>query len=108
VFRIELPRQAPPTADRTVVAMQPAPQVRGRRILVVDDEADVAGVLAEMLETDEHQVETAKNGAEALDRIQAETFHAIISDLRMPELDGPGLYREVERRHPGCSGGSFS
>ena len=104
VFRIELPRQAPPAAGRTAAAAPAGPRVRGRRLLVVDDEEDVAGVLAEMLATDEHRVETARNGAEALDRLQAEAFDAIISDLRMPELDGPGLYREVERRHPALLG----
>jgi CheY-like chemotaxis protein len=104
VFRIELPRQAPRAADHTAVAAQPGPPVRERKILVVDDEVDVADVLAAMLETDKHRVETAKNGVEALDRINVAAFDAIICDLRMPELDGPDLYGEIERRHPALLG----
>ncbi|MBI2555722.1 MAG: response regulator, partial [Candidatus Rokubacteria bacterium] len=70
------------------------------RILVVDDEPEIAGVLAEMLAADGHLVETAANGALALDKLRERGYDLIVSDLRMPELDGPGLYRELERRDP--------
>ena len=43
---------------------------------------------------------TAVNGAVALDKLQERDYDLILSDLRMPELDGPGLYKELERRHP--------
>ena len=71
-----------------------------KTILVVDDETDVAAVLAEMLSADGHEVETAANGAVALEKLRGRVYDLVLSDLRMPELDGPGLYREVERRHP--------
>src|SRR5262249_54537439 len=73
---------------------------RGRTILVVDDEPEVADVLAEMLTLDGHEVETAANGVVALHKLQQQDYDLILSDLRMPELDGPGLYRELERSHP--------
>ena len=57
-------------------------------------------MLAEMLSADGHEVETAPNGAIALEKLRARVYDLVLSDLRMPELDGPGLYREVERRHP--------
>jgi CheY-like chemotaxis protein len=57
-------------------------------------------LLADVLGSDGHQVETAANGALALQKLQEGTYDVILSDLRMPELDGPGLYREVERRYP--------
>jgi two-component system NtrC family sensor kinase len=60
-------------------------------------------VLAAMLSVDGHRVETAANGVVALEKLQQRTFDLILSDVRMPELDGPGLYREVERRHPGLA-----
>jgi CheY-like chemotaxis protein len=40
------------------------------------------------------------NGARALEKLQEQTYDLILTDLRMPELDGPGLYRELERRNP--------
>lgn len=72
----------------------------GPSVLVVDDEPAIASLLAELLELDGYQVATAPNGRAALDRLRAGGFDAILSDLRMPELDGPGLYREVERLDP--------
>ena len=73
---------------------------RDASILIVDDEPEVASLLAEILEDDAHRVETAYNGLAALDKLRDGTYDLIISDLRMPHLDGPGLYREVARHHP--------
>jgi CheY-like chemotaxis protein len=75
-----------------------------KAILVVDDETGVAEVLAEMLEADGHQVERAHNGVEALERLGTRAYDVILTDLKMPELDGPGLYREIERRYPALLG----
>ncbi len=72
----------------------------GASILIVDDEPEVALLLAEILEEDDHRVDTADNGAAALDKLRDGRYDVIISDLKMPQLDGPGLYREISRRHP--------
>jgi CheY-like chemotaxis protein len=68
-------------------------------ILVVDDEPLVAALIADALALEAYEVETAKDGLEALEKIAARSYDAILSDLRMPELDGVGLYRELEQRH---------
>ncbi len=68
-------------------------------ILVVDDEPLVAALIADALGLEGYEVETAKNGREALEKIAARSYDAILSDLRMPELDGVGLYRELEQEH---------
>jgi PAS domain S-box-containing protein len=97
VFRVELPVEAPGTP--AVSAAAPAPVVvRGARILVVDDEPGIAGVLAEVLQLDGHVVETVGNGEAALEKLAAGGYELILSDIRMPELDGPSLYWELERR----------
>jgi DNA-binding NtrC family response regulator len=70
---------------------------RRASILIVDDEPGIS-LLAEILAEDDHRVETAYNGMAALDKLRDGTYDLIISDLRMPHLDGPGLYREVARR----------
>jgi CheY-like chemotaxis protein len=67
---------------------------------VVDDESEVAALLAEMLTDEGHRADTVADGIAALEKLAERPYDVILSDLRMPELDGPGLYREVERRYP--------
>ena len=47
---------------------------------------------------------TAGSGREALERMAAEHYDVILTDIRMPDLDGRALYREIERRWPGQAG----
>jgi signal transduction histidine kinase/signal recognition particle receptor subunit beta/ActR/RegA family two-component response regulator len=99
-FLVDLPTGKPAAACETDAV---APLVRsplGLRVLVVDDEPDVAGTLADLLAADGHRVETAENGALALAALKSREFDLIVSDLRMPGMDGAGLFRSVERRHP--------
>ena len=72
----------------------------GCSVLVVDDEPDLSSLIAELLGAHGYRVVTAENGRAALDRLARTSFDIILSDFRMPELDGPGLYRELERQHP--------
>src|SRR3990167_8784121 len=55
------------------------------KVMVVDDENDVVEL---MLEKDGHQVVTASNGQEALDKVEATMPELIILDIMMPEMDG--------------------
>lgn len=71
-----------------------------RRILLVDDIPEVAQMLADILDDAGHYVEIAENGRVALSCLEHNEFDLIISDLRMPELDGPGLYAELQSHHP--------
>ena len=75
-------------------------RIMGKRVLVVDDEGDVAAVLADVLRLDGHHVDTAGNGATALEALAAGGYDVVLSDTRMPVLDGPGFYRALARRHP--------
>jgi CheY-like chemotaxis protein len=70
------------------------------RVLVVEDEPLIAQMLRDVLEAYGYEVEVAANGRLALDKIEVQTYDLIMSDLRMPELDGVGLYREIKRRKP--------
>ena len=56
--------------------------------------------IAELLTIDGHRVDIAANGAVALRKVQEHSYDLILTGMRMPEVDGPGLYRELERRHP--------
>lgn len=70
------------------------------QVLVVDDEAIIAQLIADVLADEGYDVDTAPNGLAALERMTLRRYDLILSDLRMPELDGLGLYREIEQRHP--------
>ena len=101
LFRVELPPGNVPGTTHQLGAAEPTSLVRGRAVLVVDDELDVAEVLAHMLSADGHQVETVASGTLALDKLRQRTYDLILCDIKMPELNGPGFYSEVEHRHPG-------
>jgi two-component system NtrC family sensor kinase len=67
---------------------------------VVDDEPDVGQLLIDILERDGHRVDRASSGREALACLEGGEVDLILSDLRMPDLDGPALYRELAAQRP--------
>src|SRR6185503_11499164 len=71
------------------------------RILIVDDEARLGRVLVEMLEGAGHDVAHADGGAAAIVRIAAGDLDIVVSDLRMPQVDGMAVLGEVRRVSPG-------
>ena len=70
-------------------------------VLVVEDDLPIAQMLASILSDEGYQVDLTTNGRLALEKIQAQAYDLVLTDLRMPELDGVGLYRELERCQPG-------
>ncbi|MBW2059479.1 MAG: HDOD domain-containing protein [Deltaproteobacteria bacterium] len=73
-----------------------------RRILFVDDEPRVLQGLQRMLRSMRHewQMAFAGGGKEALEVLSREPFDVVVSDMRMPAMDGAELLAEVRRRHP--------
>jgi two-component system NtrC family sensor kinase len=69
------------------------------RILVVDDEDNLRDVLVEVLRRDGHEVDSAVDGAEGLRRAETQRYDLVITDLRMPNLEGPELYRAVRQHY---------
>ncbi len=70
------------------------------RILVVDDEDNLRDVLVEVLKRDGHEVDSAVDGTEGLRCIESARYDLVITDLRMPGIEGPGLYEALRRRYP--------
>jgi two-component system NtrC family sensor kinase len=70
------------------------------RVLVVDDEEVIAQLIADVLTGQGYDVDTAPHGIAALEQIGRYAYDLVLSDLRMPELDGLGLYRELEATRP--------
>ena len=71
--------------------------VRSERILVVEDEPTVAQLIADVLTEEGHRVDTLLDSREALERLEKRRYGLVICDLKMPHLDGPGLFRALVR-----------
>ena len=100
MFLITLPVLAPPAGRGASPDADAPPPVGAATILVVDDEPEIAALLVEALERDGHRAETAPNGAEALRALEQQQYDLVLSDTKMPVLDGIEFYRELERRFP--------
>ena len=74
------------------------------RVLVVDDESEVAELLREILEIEGHEVDVAESGAAALQRLAASRYDLVLSDMRMPGINGAVLYESICQRHPELAG----
>lgn len=75
------------------------------RVLIVDDEADVAELNAEVLSRAGYQTEHVASGREALQLLGERDFDIVLSDLNMPELDGRSFFDAIAEHHPGLVGG---
>ncbi|HXG04263.1 MAG TPA: response regulator [Candidatus Binatia bacterium] len=97
-FTIRLPIPAELPAPP---APPPAPDtVRGRRVLVVDDEPEVRAVLGDLLREAGCLVTVAADGAEALALCERERFDLVLSDVSMPGLSGWEVAARLRRRFP--------
>ncbi|MEK6569646.1 MAG: sigma-54 dependent transcriptional regulator [candidate division NC10 bacterium] len=70
------------------------------KVLVVDDEQGMREFLTMLLEKQGHRVITAADGEQALQLVAEQTPDLVISDLRMPNVDGIGLLAGVRKQHP--------
>jgi DNA-binding NtrC family response regulator len=70
------------------------------KILVVDDEQSMAQFLAIVLRKDGFQVSTVANGRDALDKVKTENFDVVITDIRMPGMDGIQLLQGIKKHDP--------
>ncbi len=72
--------------------------VESSRVLLVDDDPALALVLADLLEAEFHQMETARDAATALQRASGEPFDLIILDVMLPGRSGFALCRDLRQR----------
>jgi two-component system cell cycle sensor histidine kinase/response regulator CckA len=75
-------------------------QITTGRILVVDDDQGARDFIVSSLRADGHEVDASGNGFEALRLLGRQCYDLIVSDLMMPEVDGPSLYSAVTSRWP--------
>ena len=110
-FTIELPVAAGVPAQtllRSGGSIAPftggAPAASGRSVLVVDDEPWILELAEELVRADGHAVETASGGEQALEKIGRRKFDVILSDWKMPGLNGIGLYEHLRATEPASAG----
>ena len=84
------------TAATNSSAQSSATQVRQKRVLVVDDELEVAGALQSRLEASGYDVSTAHDGEAGLLAVKNTKPHAILLDVRMPKMDGLAALSELK------------
>ena len=104
-FTIDLPVLRPAgvqtEAGERRAAPLPGPAPRaGGRVLIVDDEPSIIEVLSEALRSCGHEVDTAIDGRLALRKILDGPYDLVITDLKMPGMDGRRLFREVTQARP--------
>ncbi|MGE5190120.1 MAG: HD domain-containing phosphohydrolase [Gemmatimonadota bacterium] len=76
----------------------------GIRVLVVDDEASLRSVIRQRLEMAGFSVDEASDGTSALEKIGEGSYAVLLTDIRMPGIDGITLLREATRRSPDTAG----
>jgi two-component system NtrC family sensor kinase len=98
---VTLPVDAADVAAPELLAATEAPEPPRRgKVLLIDDEPGVRRALQRLLQHRGHDITLAANGDEGLAAIREDAYDVILCDLRMPGLNGPGFYRELERAYP--------
>jgi PAS domain S-box-containing protein len=102
-FFIELsPGEGDPSAEENVVPA--SAEAKDLRVLVVDDEPEVAAMLGEMLENLGHHPQVVTSGRDAMEHLAHHDVDVILSDLRMPGVDGPKLFDWLGTTRPDLIG----
>jgi two-component system NtrC family sensor kinase len=103
-FRISLPVSVPDEVVPEPEAMDGPSHSEagaGKRVLVVDDDPSVCDVVAQTLHNHGYRVDVTHDGRSGLERMQATSYDAVLTDVRMPgEIDGFGLYDRVRSQMP--------
>src|SRR5262249_57802381 len=99
-FVITLPVAVEPSPEPPVPAPLPLTIVTGKAISVLGDDVGTAKALGRLFTRGGHSVDTAANGHLALVQLRQRPYDLILCDLRMPKLDGPGLYRSLAQDQP--------
>jgi excisionase family DNA binding protein len=94
-----LETQRPRGGQRAAGTPRPAPAPLGGRprVLVVDDEATIRDLLSKTLALAEYDVDMASDGRTALERLRIIPYDLLITDLKMPGVDGLTVIREARR-----------
>ena len=76
----------------------------GKAILIVEDDPLVLTIVGAMLKNDGHHVDAVDSVAAALEKIEEREYDVILCDLETPDVDGPSVYADLQRRRPDLCG----
>ena len=71
-----------------------------KKALVVDDDDPIRSMLAKVVERQNLQVDVARDGAEAIDRLDRDGYNVVLLDLMMPRVDGFAVLRHMREHYP--------
>jgi len=94
------PAIPPEVADKNIAGEEKS-GTSDIKLLIIDDDADIRSLLADLLEESDYKVDMASCGEEALEMVRASTYDLIVTDLRMHGMDGLQVIKEVKNIDPG-------
>jgi signal transduction histidine kinase/ActR/RegA family two-component response regulator len=106
MFIIELPTHAVKGETSHAKDTKPESVVArgdGKRVLVIDDEEAILDFMAEVLSADGFNVDTARDGAAALQQLRQKQYDLALCDWKMPGLNGQKLYERVKTEDPSAA-----
>ncbi len=75
-----------------------------KKVLVIEDEADIANILTNVLKLVSLETQVCTTGREALEHLKQERYHGVILDLTLPDVKGTELYRQIVSEYPDLRG----
>lgn len=103
-FRIELPTSAASADAVQVCSSTSEPTGAAGTALIADDEPELADALSRFLAREGYRCVVVNSGREAIEQVRDTQFDIILSDLRMPDVDGPAFYRWLSDNRPELAG----
>ncbi|MFW5872265.1 MAG: PAS domain S-box protein, partial [bacterium] len=97
-FKIHLPVTTEKMLSPKNILKEKKSQTFSGKALVVDDEEEIRDILSSYLEELGLDIDTAENGKRALEKLEQENFDILFTDLKMPEMDGVKLLKELRNK----------
>ena len=72
------------------------------KLLVIDDQSSIRTTLKDILEMEEHSVELAEDGAQGVKKFSQENYDLVLTDIKMPNMDGIEVLQEIQKTRPEC------
>src|SRR6187549_474847 len=88
------------SSDSSERTPEPSGGAHGATLLVVEDDTAMRTMLREALEDDGYTVETASGGRAGIERVKQGGIDLVVSDVKMPDLDGLDMLREIKQVQP--------
>lgn len=99
-FVVTLPANKKDRPQERADLLDEALESKSQRVLVIDDEPDVADLNAEILTRGGFTADVVYSARDVLEKLDGMSYDAVISDLNMPDIDGRGIYEALAERRP--------